>query len=101
MSTGTIINDEEKYDINTRRHKVSKVVARYADGRLLKGYTKDFSPDKRTFHVLSSQDVHDAGEEVEVLDLNAIFFVKDFTGDQSYSERKSFYNVVFITLDKR
>jgi|WetSurSiteA1Bulk_404760.scaffolds.fasta_scaffold00058_17 hypothetical protein len=90
MSTDTIINDTEKNDINTRWHKFSKVVARYADGRLLKGYTRDFYPDKRTFHVFSSKDVHDGGEVVEVLDLKAIFFVKEFTGDRSYNERKSF-----------
>ncbi len=68
-----------------------KVVVRYADGRVIKGYTQDFFPNKDRFHLhpqqkSSGQDI----EQVLVKDLKAVFFVKDFGGDPSYDERRQF-----------
>lgn len=66
------------------------VVARFKDGRLLKGTTYDFGPNKDRFHVQAS----DAGGEPSVLvmlaDLKAVFFVKDLTGNKEYVEKKTF-----------
>jgi hypothetical protein len=67
------------------------VVARYADGRTVKGLTIDFAPDKDRFHV----DVADAPAgskpvEIRTADLKAIFFVKDLAGDPAHEERKAF-----------
>jgi hypothetical protein len=68
-----------------------KIIIRYADGRLIKGFTSDFFPNKPLFHIQSveSQPM-DKGIEVYVRDLKAVFFVKDFIGDQAYNENKSF-----------
>lgn len=68
-----------------------KIVIRYADGRLIKGFTSDFFPNKPVFHVQSirSQPT-DKGVEVYVKDLKAVFFVKDFTGNREYHEDKRF-----------
>lgn len=68
-----------------------KIVVRYADGRLLKGYSRDFYPNKPHFHLFSA----DAGlsgkaVEVQISDLKAVFFVRDFAGAPSYNERKEF-----------
>jgi hypothetical protein len=68
-----------------------KVVVRYADGRVIKGYTQDFFPNKDRFHLhpqqkSSGQDT----QQVLVKDLKAIFFVKDFGGDPAYDERRQF-----------
>ena len=67
----------------------SKIVARYRDGRTLKGTSQNFFPNKPVFHV------HRAGEtgpgdlvEVNVEDLKAVFFVRDFTGNPKHVERK-------------
>lgn len=66
-----------------------KVVLRYLDGKLIKGYTNDFLPNKPSFHVHPVETgLTDKGIEVVVNQLKAIFFVKDFTGDPSYTDRK-------------
>jgi hypothetical protein len=68
-----------------------KIVIRYADGKLTKGFTSDFFPNKPLFHVQSidSQPM-DKGVEVHVKDLKAVFFVKDFAGNKDYNEHKRF-----------
>ena len=71
--------------------KPIKVIIRYADGRLVKGYTNNFFPNKPLFHVHSvDSQPTDKGIEVYLRDLKAVFFVKDFTGQQSYNEKKCF-----------
>jgi hypothetical protein len=58
----------------------NKVVVRYRDGHLLKGFTHDFSPDKHSFHVLEEK----SGKKTKVIntgELKAVFFVKSFEGD--------------------
>ena len=67
-----------------------KVVARYVDGRRIKGFSQDFFPNKDRFHIYPA--TKPSGEATEVLlkELKAIFFVKDFAGDQMYSERKEY-----------
>lgn len=60
---------------------MNQVVVHCTDGRLLKGTTNDFLPTKDIFHVSASD--APAGTkpvEVKLLDLKAIFFVKDLAG---------------------
>jgi len=66
-----------------------KVIARYADGRIVKGVTRDFLQNRPIFHLFSSES-SDA-IEVEVKDLKAVFFVRDFAGIPEYNERKEFF----------
>jgi len=56
------------------------VVARYRDGRIIKGVTYDFGPQKRGFHVNPLGE--DVGKVSEVLfsELKAVFFVKTLEG---------------------
>jgi len=65
----------------------SKIVMRFADGRVLKGYTEDFIPDSPTFH-FTKKDPKISGEPLEVLveDLKGIFFVRDFQGNPKSRE---------------
>ena len=67
----------------------SKIVARYRDGRTLKGTTQNFFPNKPVFHVIRLGGTG-AGDmvEVKIEDLKAIFFVRDFTGNAKHVERK-------------
>jgi hypothetical protein len=67
----------------------SKIVARYRDGRALKGTTQNFFPNKPVFHV-NRHGGTGPGDLVEVNleDLKAIFFVKDFLGNAKHVERK-------------
>jgi len=68
-----------------------KIVARYLDGEMVKGYTQDFAPNKPAFHIFP-QDSTASTESVEVLlkDLKAIFFVRDFAGRPDYQEHKNY-----------
>ncbi len=67
----------------------SKIVARYRDGRTLKGTTQNFFPNKPVFHVIRLGGTG-SGDlvEVNIEDLKAIFFVRDFTGNAKHVERK-------------
>jgi len=68
-----------------------KVIIRYADGKILKGYTMDFFPNKPSFHVNPAEIGRaDKGIEVMVNQLKAIFFVKDFSGNSSHRDQKHF-----------
>jgi hypothetical protein len=67
-----------------------KVVARYVDGKIVKGISQDFSPNRDRFHVYLTESP--SGEPVEVLvkELKAVFFVRDFVGNSRYNERKEY-----------
>jgi len=56
-----------------------KVVVRAADGKVLKGTTQDFFPNRASFHLIPTG----GGPSIEVRSrqLKAVFFVKDFAGD--------------------
>jgi hypothetical protein len=73
--------------------ETAKVVAHYLTGRIVKGFTQDFLPNKDRFHLHpSTKNPTEAGSPVEILvkDLKALFFVKDFTGNAQYVERKQY-----------
>ena len=61
---------------------MNKVVARFRDGRMVKGFTHDFTPARDRFHV-DEVGAAPGTKAVEILrdDLKALFFVKDFAGD--------------------
>lgn len=61
------------------------VVARYADGRTVKGSSLDVDPNRPKCHVRTAE-----GEMVEVAldDLKALFFVRSLTGDSKHVEGK-------------
>ncbi len=64
-----------------------KVIARFIDGKMVRGYIDDFSP----FDEFISVEVESSGsEKIGVDELKAIFFVRTFEGDKSRSEKKAF-----------
>ena len=69
----------------------AKIIARYLDGTMVKGFTQDFSPNKPDFHIFSHEG-STPNQSVAILlrDLKAIFFVRDFAGRADYEERKTF-----------
>jgi hypothetical protein len=67
-----------------------KVVLRYIDGRVVKGFTQDFSPNKDRFHFYQVDKSSAEAIEVMMKDLKAVFFVQDFAGNSQYDERKNY-----------
>jgi hypothetical protein len=63
----------------------NQIVLHYSDGRIIKGSTRDFSPDKPEFH-LKEKDT-ERSEKVDITALKGIFFVKDYEGNPKYGER--------------
>jgi hypothetical protein len=67
-----------------------RVVARYADGRLLKGFTQNFSPERSQFHLTPVDSTGNGTVVIHTKDLKAVFFVRDFTGNPKYEEQREF-----------
>lgn len=67
----------------------NKVVVRFRDGRMVKGFTYDFNPRKNTFHVTETQS---AKEVIEVSNsvLKAVFFVRTFEGNREHPGPEDF-----------
>ncbi len=65
----------------------NKVVARFRDGRVVKGTTTNFSPAKSLFHLQTAQ--HNV-IEVKFEELKAVFFVRQLDGNPTYHEVKGF-----------
>ena len=61
----------------------NKVVARYLDGRILKGISLDVDPAKPTCHVRPAAGL---AQEVRLADLKALFFVRSLEGNTAYKE---------------
>jgi hypothetical protein len=65
-----------------------KIVVRYREGRLLKGFTQDFHPSRGHFSLWPSIT---SGRSERVIvpfsRLKAVFFVRDFEGNPTYIER--------------
>jgi hypothetical protein len=64
------------------------IVARYTDGRMVKGTTADFEHGRRAFHVLPADPDADR-VQVLVKELKAVFFVQRLQGDRYYDEDRS------------
>ena len=67
-----------------------KVVARYADGRIVKGYTFDFGPTQSRFHVFSEPMASGPSTLVLIRDLKAVFFVRDLVGNPARQDDQKF-----------
>jgi hypothetical protein len=67
-----------------------KVVARYSDGRLVKGYTFDFAPAQPRFHVFAQPTASGQSVQVIVRDLKAVFFVRDLVGNPARQDSQKF-----------
>ena len=68
-----------------------KMVLRFNDGRLIKGYSQDFFPNKPSFHLYPVQpEASKEATEISIKDLKGVFFVRDFEGDREYQEQKGF-----------
>jgi uncharacterized protein DUF6982 len=77
---GSPAPDDDRADWN-------KIVARYADGRMLKGYCQDFHAPRGHFQLWPSPKAPaESRVTVPIGYLKAVFFVRDFAGNSEYQE---------------
>jgi hypothetical protein len=69
---------------------MEKVVVRYSDGKLIKGFTHDFFLNKERFHLIPANNPSGEAIEVAIKDLKAVFLVRGFIGRSLYKERKKY-----------
>ena len=70
---------------------MNKVVARYADGRVMKGTTADFFQTKDLFHLRTlAAPVGEKPLEIHTRELKALFFVKTYDGLPQRAKLKEF-----------
>jgi len=65
-----------------------KVIARFLDGRIVRGYTNDFHATKPHLHL--TEDAASESRFVPIAQLKALFFVREFEGDSSRVDRREF-----------
>ena len=71
--------------------KQEKVVMRYADGRLVKGYADGSALEGALFHIRPLDPAFSGRRlKVSLRELKAVFFVRDFRGNPAYREKKHF-----------
>ena len=68
-----------------------RVVARFRGGQVVRGYTNDFHPTKTHLH-LTPEDKPGEMMFMDLSQLKAVFFVRDFEGDSSRVDRHEFGN---------
>jgi hypothetical protein len=68
-----------------------RLVVRFRDGRVLKGYAGDFDPDRASFHLALAGEATEEVARVEMSDLKAVFFVRSLEGDPGYTESTDLY----------
>jgi hypothetical protein len=66
-----------------------RVVARFRNGRVVRGYTNDFHPSKSHLH-LTPEDNKGETLFLALSQLKAVFFVRDFSGDPARVDRAEF-----------
>lgn len=68
----------------------NKLVVKFKDGKIRKGYSTDFKPTADIFHLHSIEEEGNEVLEIEISSLKAVFFVKDYKGDKNYKKIRTF-----------
>ncbi len=68
--------------------EATRVVARFNDGKMVKGTTQDFFPNRPSFHMLPADG--SPAIEVRCRQLKALFFVRTFQGDAQRKDSRGF-----------
>jgi Family of unknown function (DUF6982) len=70
--------------------EITKLVVALLDGRRLKGHSFNFSTLRQYFDLFPQEgSLGQQGTRVELKDVKAVFFVKDFAGNPGYAEALS------------
>jgi len=71
-----------------------KVVIKFKDGRIIKGWTANFAPNKEVFHLYKDEEFGEKDKkgvvEVKLSSLKVVFFVKEHKGNKDYKKVRTF-----------
>ncbi|MBI1822862.1 MAG: hypothetical protein HY200_10155 [Nitrospirae bacterium] len=68
-----------------------RIVVRFQDGKVLKGTTQDFFPNKDRFHLNQTDgESFPVPVEISLTQVKAVFFVKDYKGNKEYQAPSGF-----------
>lgn len=65
------------------------IVARYKNGKIIKGTTYNFNPQKKVFHIVPRAKESEKIYEVSLSELKAVFFVKSLEGSKDHPPGKA------------
>jgi hypothetical protein len=65
---------------------MNKLIARFNDGRMVKGLTLDFAPSKSLFHMTVATAPMGTPFPIRTEELKALFYVKDYAGDPTHED---------------
>jgi hypothetical protein len=66
------------------------VVARYRNGQVIKGLTRDFAAYADRFHLFERGAANPAPREILVAELKGVYFVRDLDGDLGHAKSNIF-----------
>ena len=79
-----------------------KIVAKYQNGEITKGWIADFRPDRDSFTFFPLIEYSEEEMlEIKFSSLKAVFFVKDFAGNKNYKKVRKFDVKTKVTPGQR
>ncbi len=79
-----------------------KVVVKYQDGKIIKGWIEDFRPDRESFIFYPLIEYSEEEMlEIKFSSLKAVFFIKDFAGNKNYKKVRKFDVKTKVTPGQR
>ncbi len=71
----------------------TKLVIKYQDGRIIKGWVENFKSEREIVIIHPLREYSEEEKlEINLNELKAVFFVKDFIGNSNFKKAKSFEN---------
>jgi len=79
-----------------------KVVVKYKDGKIIKGWVEDFRSDRESFILYPLIEYSEEERlEIKFSSLKAVFFIKGFAGDKDYKKVRTFDVDTKVTPSQR
>ncbi|MDD5015615.1 MAG: hypothetical protein PHW73_11080 [Atribacterota bacterium] len=79
-----------------------KVVVKYQNGEIIKGWVEEFKPDREAFILFPLIEYSEEERmKISISSLKAVFFVKDFIGNRYYKKIRTFDLNFSITPSQR
>ena len=68
----------------------NKIVVKYKNGKIVKGWSTDFGPNKEIFHLHPLEEYGKNVLGIKISSIKAVFFVKDYKGNKDYKKIRTF-----------